>query len=147
MLKSQVKSKRQNELSSFCSEKKLNKKMDGWILNTSSFYPDMDIVKSKLDQITDFVRLAINLKEICSRAGWTPGPLPVMHGKKITAIIDEDYRLKFLRMDTENKFNKPYFKTPSLVFAYKDFYIEEIPDEKIDDFLMILEFWLRYAIE
>lgn len=65
----------------------------------------------------------------------------------MTAIVDEDYRLRFLRMDKVNQFNKPYFKNPSRVLAYKDFYIEEIPDEKIDDFLIILELWLRYVVE
>ena len=50
-------------------------------------------------------------------------------------------------MDKVNQFNKPYFKNPSRVLAYKDFYIEEIPDEKIDDFLIILELWLRYVVE
>lgn len=113
----------------------------------SPFYPDMDIVKEKLEEITSFFRLALNLRFISSRAGWTPGPLPVMQEKKVTAIIDEDYCLRFFRMDTENEFNKPYLKNPSRVFAYKDFNIEEIPDEKIDDFLMLLVFWLRYAIE
>ena len=115
--------------------------------NSSSFYQDMDIVKDKLEEITRFVCLALNLRVISSRAGWISGPLPVMQGKKVTAIIDEDYRLRFLRMDTVNRFNEPYFKNPSRVLSYKDFYIEEIPDEKIDDFLMILELWLRYAVE
>ena len=115
--------------------------------NTSLFYPDMDIVKDKLEEITRFVCQALNLRVISSRAGWSVGPLPVVQEKKVTAIIDENQSLRFLRMDTKNEFNKPYFKNPSLVFAYKDFYIEEIPDEKIDDFLMLLEFWLRYAIE
>ena len=107
----------------------------------------MDIVKDKLEEITRFVCFALNLRVISSRAGWIPGPLPVMQEKKVTAIVDEDYRLRFLRMDTVNRFNEPYFKNPSRVLAYKDFYIEEIPDEKIDDFLMILELWLRYAVE
>ena len=115
--------------------------------NTSSPYQDMDIVKDKLEEITRFVCLALNLRLISGRAGWTPGPLLVMQEKKVTAIIDEDYRLRFLRMDTVNKFNKAYFKNPSRVLAYKDFYIEEIPDTKIDDFLMILELWLRYVVE
>lgn len=115
--------------------------------NTSSSYQDMDIVKDKLEEITCFVCLALNLRVISNRAGWIPGPLPVMQGKKVTAIINEDYRLRFLRMDTVNRFNEPYFKNPSRVLAYKDFYIEEIPDEKIDDFLTILELWLRYAVE
>lgn len=115
--------------------------------NTSSSYQDMDIVKDKLEEITRFVCLALNLRVISSRAGWIPGPLPVIQGKKVTAIVDEDYRLRFLRMDKVNQFNKPYFKNPSRVLAYKDFYIEEIPDEKIDDFLIILELWLRYVVE
>lgn len=111
------------------------------------FYPDMDIVKSKLDEITDFARLAINLREITGRAGWTIGPLPIRQEKKVTAIIDEDRSFKFLRMDTVNELNQPFFEDPSRVFAYKDFYIEEIPDEKIEGFLMILEAWLMYATE
>lgn len=115
--------------------------------NTSSLYPDMDTVKDKLEEITRFVCLALNLRLISGEAGWTPGPLPVMQEKKVTAIVDEDYRLRFLRMDKVNQFNKPYFKNPSRVLAYKDFYIEEIPDEKIDDFLIILELWLRYVVE
>lgn len=115
--------------------------------NTSSSYQDMDIVKDKLEEITRFVCLALNLRVISGRAGWIPGPLPVIQEKKVTAIVDEDYRLRFLRMDTVNGFNEPYFKNPSRVLAYKDFYIEEIPDEKIDDFLIILELWLRYVVE
>ena len=50
-------------------------------------------------------------------------------------------------MDTVNELNQPFFEDPSRVFAYKDFYIEEIPDEKIEGFLMILEAWLMYATE
>lgn len=100
-----------------------------------------ELGEDKIQEIIDFLR---NLyadkanRAICSKNGFvSDGNLEI--GKKVSLVIDRDQFGHLLRMDEVDSLNSEFLNKPETVLAYKNFPLDEIPDDWLDAFFIKLK--------
>lgn len=101
--------------------------------------------EDKIQEIVDFFHhLNDNWgnRAICSENGFvSDGNLEI--GKKVSLIVDRDRRGHLLRMDEVDSLNSEFLNNPETVLAYKNFPLDEIPDDWLEAFFIKLKIRLQ----
>lgn len=104
-----------------------------------------ELGEDKIQEIVDFFHhLNDNWgnRAICLKNGFVSDGNPEI-GKKVSLIVDRDRHGHLVRMDKVDGSNSEFLNNQKTVFAYKDFLLDEIPDEWLDAFFIKLKIRLE----
>lgn len=100
-----------------------------------------ELGETKIQEILDFFHSLNenkNNRAICLKNGFvSDGNLEI--GKKVSLVIDRDQCGHLLRMDEVDSLNSEFLKKPETVLAYKNFPLDEIPDDWLNAFFIKLK--------